>query len=37
MRKLGFERISTSELWMDGIGQNLLTYRGLGLENYKEA
>lgn len=34
MRGLGFERISTNELWMDGIGQNLLTYRGLGLETY---
>lgn len=37
MRGLGFERISTNELWVDGIGQNLLTYRGLGLETYKEA
>lgn len=34
MRELGFERVSTSELWVDGIGQNLLTYRGLGLETY---
>lgn len=34
MRGLGFERISTNELWLDGIGQNLLTYRGLGLEQY---
>lgn len=34
MRELGFERIATSELWVEGIGQNLLTYRGLGLETY---
>lgn len=34
MRGLGFDRISTSELWVDGIGQNLLTYRGLGKELY---
>ena len=34
MRELGFERIGTSEMWFDGVGQNQLTYRGLGLEEY---
>lgn len=34
MRKLGFTRITTSELWLDGIGQNLLVYRGLGKETF---
>jgi len=32
MRELGFVRINANELWVDGIGQNLLTYRGLGQE-----
>lgn len=34
MRKLGFTRISSNELWQGTIGQNLLTYRGLGIEDF---
>ena len=34
MRKLGFKRTGSSELWMEDIGQLQLRYQGLALENY---
>jgi hypothetical protein len=36
MLSLGFRRINTNELWVNGIGQNLMTYRGKGLEQITE-
>ena len=36
MRKLGFRRIATNELWADDLGQKILRYRALGLEDFME-
>lgn len=35
MRKLGFTRIGTNELWATGIGQYEMRYRGTYRENYE--
>lgn len=32
MRELGFKRTGSNELWLDGIGQLAITYKGLAKE-----
>lgn len=32
MRPLGFRRIGTNEIWADDLGQKIIKYRALGLE-----
>jgi hypothetical protein len=34
MRDLGFVRINTNQIWLDNIGQFIMTYRGKGQEIY---
>lgn len=32
MRSMGFRRIGTNEIWVDDLGQKIIKYRALGLE-----
>lgn len=34
MRSMGFTRTATNESWTDDLGQKVIRYRGLGLEDF---
>ena len=34
MREAGFKRVTTNELWLDGIGQRQMIYQAIGFENF---
>ena len=36
MRELGYKRVNSNELWLDGIGQLQLTYQAQALEEFNK-
>ena len=34
MRELGFKRVTSNEVWLDGIGQKQLVFQATGFENF---